>query len=238
MRKQESINMLSFYDNLLLRIGSNHRASHFSGRLASRIIPVAGGQFIMHKRFLDIPTQLETETLIVRKFEKGDGADLLGLLNRNNNREILREAADEVNDIKTLDEAEIDVRKHAAEWESGERFVMGIWLKSTNEYVGQIWVEPEKWEVPSFELGYYIDQGYTQRGIATEAARRTLKFLFEDLKAHKVIITTNEANERSWKLAERLGFTREGHHRDSGIENGKRWSLYYYGMLKSEFESA
>jgi RimJ/RimL family protein N-acetyltransferase len=192
----------------------------------------------MHKLLLEIPAQLESKTLIVRKFEKGDGKDILSLLERNNNRRFLREAADEVDDIKTLDDAEIDVREHAAEWESRKRFVMGIWLKSTGEYVGQIWIEPKDWDVPSFELGYYIDQGYTQRGIATEAARRSLRFLFEDLKAHKVIIITRDTNERSWKLAERLGFTKEGHHRESNIKDGKRWGLFYYGMLKSEFKSA
>lgn len=192
----------------------------------------------MHKLLLKIPTQIESETLIVRKFEKGDGKDLLALLERNNNREILREAADEVDGIKTEDDAEIDVREHAAEWESRKRFVMGIWLKSTGEYVGQIWIEPKNWEVPSFELGYYIDHGYTRKGIATEAAKHSLKFLFEDLKAHKVIIITRDTNERSWKLAERLGFTREGHHRESGVKDGKRWGLYYYGMLESEFKSA
>jgi RimJ/RimL family protein N-acetyltransferase len=192
----------------------------------------------MHKLLLEIPTRLESETLVVRKFEKGDGKDLLALLERNSNRELLREAADEVDGIKTVDDAEIDVRKHAAEWESRKRFVMGIWLKSTGEYVGQIWIEPKQWEVPSFELGYYIDQGYIRKGIATEAAGRSLKFLFEDLKAHKVIIITRDTNERSWKLAERLGFTKEGHHRESSIKDGKRWGLYYYGMLKSEFKTA
>jgi RimJ/RimL family protein N-acetyltransferase len=192
----------------------------------------------MHKLLLEIPTRLESETLVVRRFEKGDGKDLLALLERNNNRELLREAADEVDGIKTVDDAEIDVREHAAEWESRKRFVMGIWLKSTGEYVGQIWIEPKQWEVPSFELGYYIDQGYIRKGIATEAARRSLKFLFEDLKAHKVIIITRDTNERSWKLAERLGFTREGHHRESIIKDGKRLGLYYYGMLKSDFKSA
>jgi RimJ/RimL family protein N-acetyltransferase len=192
----------------------------------------------MHKLLLDIPTQLETETLIVRKYEKGDGKALLDLLERSNNRELLKKDANEVENIRTLDDAEIDCREHAAEWESRTRFVMGIWLKSTQEYVGQIWIEPKNWEVPSFELGYYIDQGYKRKGIATEAARCSLRFLFEYLNAHKVIITTSDTNERSWKLAERLGFRKEGHHRDHGIEDGKRWGLYYYGMLKSEFKSA
>lgn len=192
----------------------------------------------MHKLLLEIPSELETERLLIRKFTKGNGKDLYALFERNNNRELLKESVDEAKDIKTEDDAEIDIRKHAAEWESRKRLVMGVWSKSTGEYVGQIWIEPKKWEVPSFELGYYIDQGLTGKGLATEAAARSLKFLFEDLKAHKVTIITRDTNERSWRLAERLGFVKEGHSRECSIEDGKRWGLLYYGMLSSEFKSA
>jgi len=159
------------------------------------------------------------------------------LLERNDNREFLRENVEEVSSIKTEEEAEIKVRKHSAEWFARDRFVMGIWLKSENKYVGQIWIEPKKWEVPSFEIGWFLDQGYQGRGIAKEAASRSLEFLFSDLNAHKVIAITRDTNSKSIKLAERLGFRREGHHRESGIEDGKRYGLLYYGILRTEFSS-
>jgi len=114
---------------------------------------------------------------------------------------------------------------------------MGIWLKSEDKYVGEIWIEPKKWEVPSFEIGWFLDKGYQRRGIATEAVRRSLKFLFNDLNAHKVIVITRDTNPRSCMLAERLGFRREGHLRESGIDSGKRYGLFYYGMLRTEFSS-
>ena len=191
----------------------------------------------MHKLLLDIPTQLDTERLIVRKYTEGDGRELYLLLERNDNREYLRENVEEASSIRTEEEAEIKVRKHSAEWFARERFVMGIWLKSGNKYVGQIWIEPKKWEVPSFEIGWFLDRGYQGKGIATEAARRSLVFLFNDLNAHKVIAITRDSNTRSRKLAERLGFRKEGHLHECGVENGKRYGLLYYGMLKSEFPS-
>lgn len=192
----------------------------------------------MHKLLLEIPLELETERLLIRKFTKGDGKDVYALFERNNNRELLREHVDEAKNLKTEEDAEIDIRQHAAEWESRERFVMGVWSKSSREYVGQIWIEPKRWEVPSFELGYYLDQGLSGMGLATEAAARSLEFLFGELKAHKVIIVTRDTNERSYKLAERLGFVKEGHSRECGMQDGKRWGLLYYGMLSSEFKSA
>jgi len=192
---------------------------------------------MLHKLLLDIPKRLDTERLTIRKYAEGDGRELYLLLERSNNRKFLRENVEEVSSIKTEREAEIKVRKHSAEWFARDRFVMGIWLKSENIYVGEIWIEPKKWEVPSFEIGWFLDQGYQKRGIATEAARRSLEFLFNDLSAHKVIVITRDTNPRSWKLAERLGFRREGHLRESRIENGKRYGLLYYGMLRTEFFS-
>ena len=191
----------------------------------------------MHKLLLDIPSRLDTERLTVRKYVEGDGRELYLLLERSNNREFLRENVEEVASIKTEEEAEIKVRKHSAEWLARDRFVMGVWLRSDNKYVGEIWIEPKKWEVPSFEIGWFLDQGYQGRGIATEAARRSLEFLFNDLNAHKVIVITRDTNPRSYKLAERLGFRREGHLRESRTENGKRYGLLYYGMLRTEFSS-
>ncbi|MFW9799706.1 MAG: GNAT family N-acetyltransferase [Candidatus Thorarchaeota archaeon] len=190
----------------------------------------------MHKLLLEIPSILESDRVVVKKYAKGDGSHLYRLLQRNNNRELLMEHAEEVKNINNEKDAEIKVRRHAAEWTARERFVMGIWLKSNNEYIGEIWIEPKKWEVPSFELGYFLDQGYQGRGLATEGARRSIDFIFDDLNAHKVIVITRDNNERSWRLAERLGLLREGHHRECGISDGERWSVYYYGLLRDEFK--
>jgi RimJ/RimL family protein N-acetyltransferase len=190
----------------------------------------------MHKLLLDIPSTLETERLVLRKYEKGEGEHVFALLERGNNRELLKEHVDEAKNVLTLEDAEISVRKHAAEWISRERFVMGVWLKENETFTGEIWIEPKNWEVPSFELGYYIDPEREGEGIATEAAKRSVKFLFDDLKAHKVIIITRDTNEKSWKLAERLEFKREGHLRECGTKDGKRWGLFHYGLLRDELE--
>ena len=187
------------------------------------------------KILMDFPDFLETENLVIRKYRRGDGQDNFDLFERENNRDLLKEFVDEAAEITSVEDSEIKIREHAAEWEARTRFVMGIWLKDRQLYIGEIWIEPEKWEVPSFELGYYIEPGFQGRGLAYEASNRALKFLFEDLQAHRVIIITRDTNERSWRLAERLGFEREGHLRECSAKDGKRWGLYHYGMLASEY---
>jgi RimJ/RimL family protein N-acetyltransferase len=181
-------------------------------------------------------TRIESERLIIRKYEKSDGKDLFNLLERNDNRSFLREHVDEATDVKTLNDANNRVAKLAIDWDTRTRFVMCIWSKETSDFIGGIWIEPKHWDVPSFEIGYYLDQGYISKGLATEASKRSIKFIFEELQAHKVIIITRDTNERSIKLAERLQFIKEGHFRESNIKNGKRFGLLYYGLLKEEYE--
>lgn len=186
---------------------------------------------------MKIPTRLETERLVVRKYKKGDGQDLFALVERNNNCQFLWANVEEVASLKTKTEAEIMVRKHEAEWVGRLRFVMGVWLKDENKCVGQIWIEPDKWDVPSFEIGWFVDGGYEGMGIAAESARRCLEFLFDNLKAYRVSAIMRDTSPRSWKLAERLGFRREGHLRECRVENGVRYGLVRYGMLNTEFPS-
>ncbi len=190
-----------------------------------------------HKLLWKFPHSLDTDRLVIRKYEKGDGEKYFALFERNNNRKELEEHVDEAKSVKTAEQAEIRIREHEAEWIARKRLVLGVWLKDTGVCVGQIWIEPNKWDVPSFELGYFIDSGYQRRGLALEASTRALKFLFEDLKAHKAIIITQDTNEKSWKLAERLGFTKEAHFRESHIKDGKRWGMLYYGMLRDEYRT-
>ncbi|MHA1531954.1 MAG: hypothetical protein ACTSR6_08145, partial [Candidatus Heimdallarchaeota archaeon] len=61
-------------------------------------------------------------------------------------------------------------------------------------------------------------------------------FIFEELKAYKVILITRDTNERSYLLAERLKFDKEIHFRESNKEGKSRFGLLYFGMLKTEYE--
>lgn len=190
-----------------------------------------------HKLLWDIPPSYETDRLVIKKYERGDGKAFFDLFERNNNREELKKHVDEVEAVKTEEQAEIQIREHDAEWVARRRLVLGIWLKQTGECVGQIWIEPRDWDVPSFELGYFIDSGYHRQGFALEASRRSLQFLFDDLHTHKVTIITHDTNEKSWRLAERLGFVKEGHFRENRMREGKRIGTLYYGLLKDEYDA-
>ena len=189
----------------------------------------------MDPLLLEIPEQFETERLIVRKYRKGDGTGSFELFERNNNREILRPNVDEAESVNTIDDGEARIRQMMADWEARKRCVMGVWLREPELQIGQIWIEANRWDVPSFELGWFLDAGYWGQGLAYEAAKRAIEFIFEDLNAHKIVVSTRDYNEKSFRLAERLGFKKEGHSREGRVDKGKRFGLLYYGMLKEEY---
>lgn len=189
----------------------------------------------MHRMLLEIPQYLETERLLMRPYQKGEGKLYFSLLQNNN--EHLIEHVDDVSEIRNEKQAEIRVRELAADWVARTRFVMGMWERASNTLIGQIWIEPVKWDVSLFEIGWFLDKHYEGKGFATEAAKGSLAFLFGNLNAHKVQARIRETNVKSLKVAERCGFTREGLLRDNAQVGDKEWvGLLCYGMLEKEYE--
>ena len=69
----------------------------------------------------------------------------------------------------------------------------------------------------------------------TEAIGELLRYLFEDRGKHKVCADCDTRNDPSWRLLERLGFTREGTLR-GGYRDGDEWSdEHLYGLLAGDW---
>ncbi len=62
-------------------------------------------------------------------------------------------------------------------------------------------------------LGYCFAKSAWGRGIATESAREILRFGFEELGLHRVWAGCDTENAGSIRVLEKLGMTREAHHR-------------------------
>lgn len=60
------------------------------------------------------------------------------------------------------------------------------------------------------ELGYWVAAEQAGEGLATEAGRALLRFSLEELGLYRVELRAGVENVRSLRVAEKLGFTREG----------------------------
>ena len=67
-----------------------------------------------------------------------------------------------------------------------------------------------------YELGYWLGREFWGQGIIPEAARELLRYAFCDLGMERVWCGYYEGNEKSRRVAEKLGF--EPHHTTEGLE--------------------
>jgi ribosomal-protein-serine acetyltransferase len=71
------------------------------------------------------------------------------------------------------------------------------------------------------------------RGYVSEAVARLTRLLFDELDARRVEIRCDDRNDRSARVAERLGYQLEGILRhDSACPNGAPRSTRVYAMIR------
>ena len=92
----------------------------------------------------------------------------------------------------------------------GEGNFYGTQLYYRGQIAGSIGLIIHSWASGKAEMGYWLGQEFTGKGIITRAAKALLDFAFGTLNMHKVIIRCDENNTSSCAVAERLGFVQEG----------------------------
>ena len=111
--------------------------------------------------------------------------------------------------------------------------------KASNRVVGSIGFEHDKYRpnVKSRELGYSLAKDCWGRGYMTEAAKRLIKYAFEELRLDILMIQTGEGNIRSQRVIEKCGFTYEGTLRRAyKMYDGAIREVRCYSMLSEEYK--
>ena len=81
-----------------------------------------------------------------------------------------------------------------------------IFLLSTGEHIGCCGLRAYDLAQGIYEIGFHIRKQQWGLGFASEAARRVIKFAFDDLDANAIFAGHNPQNEASRKLLKKLGF--------------------------------
>jgi RimJ/RimL family protein N-acetyltransferase len=119
---------------------------------------------------------------------------------------------------------------------AGTWFQLGIYLKPTQELIGDIGIHFLPSEKQQVEIGFTLSSKYQHKGHASEAVRHVLNYLFADLHKHRVIASVDPGNDASIKLLETIGMHKEAHFRKS-IWTGKEWADdIIYALLDSDWK--
>ena len=144
--------------------------------------------------------------LRLQPLEAADVPVLFALVERN--RRYLQRWLPWVDENATEEETRAFVESTIQERLTGESLHLGIWMRDA--LVGVVAFNEIDREAARAEVGYWVDESVQGSGLVTRACRALLAHGFEDLALERIEILTEEGNVRSRRMAERLGFRREG----------------------------
>ncbi len=128
------------------------------------------------------------------------------------------------------------VRRYREEFSRGNAVPFLIVLKQTGEIVGGISVgNIRRGVAQSGQIGYWMGEPFAGRGLMAEAVRLVVGHCFGPLRLHRIEAACIPGNERSVRVLEKAGFTREGLLRSYLKINGLWQDHYLYSLIAGEY---
>jgi len=165
---------------------------------------------------------LETERLILREFLESDAKWMYEL---NTDPDVIRFTGDPA--FVSIDAA----RVFLANYSDYKRNGYGRWaviLKDTNEFIG--WCGLKLNEEDFVDIGFRFFKRHWGKGYASEAAKATLAYGFQNLNFDEILGRALVDNLASIRVLEKLNMTYLKHDTCHGFENA-----VYYRIRKVEF---
>jgi [ribosomal protein S5]-alanine N-acetyltransferase len=116
----------------------------------------------------------------------------------------------------------------------GLQINFAITLKTNGTIVGVIGFDIERPHERA-KLGYWIGRIYWNNGYATEACHAMVKYIFMQLKMHRIYATTLGENTSSIRVLQKIGMQFEGTLREHAKKDGLFKDINNYGMLCDDY---
>ena len=186
----------------------------------------------------DFPDQIESERLIIRVPRAGDGRAL---------RDAIADSLDRLKpwfpwaqEAGSVEEREIFIRQKIAQFALKEDMLLGLYLKAeAGKLVGGSGLHVRNWDVPAFEIGYWIRSGYEGQGLVSEAVAAITRFGFQVVGAQRIMIRCDVRNVRSQAVAQRAGYQYEGTFRNAErrADTGELTDMLYFALTPADFQA-
>lgn len=120
--------------------------------------------------------------------------------------------------------------------DSEEKFMFAVRTVDNGKIIGIAGFEEIIWSSGAANAFIGIgEEGFAGKGLGKEAMNLLLDFGFNELNFHRIQLNVISYNEIAIKLYEGMGFIKEGTYREYIFRDGKRFDMYLYGMLDSEW---
>ncbi len=149
--------------------------------------------------------------LRLRLLREADAADLFAVVDRN--RAWLRAWLSWIDGTQTVAHSLAFIQWMHGQHADGHRFSCGLFFEG--RLVGVAGPHAIDAANRSCQIGYWLDEAHTGRGLMTSAVRALVAHAFTTMDLNRVEIRAAPGNHASQGVCERLGFIREGVMRDA-----------------------
>lgn len=182
---------------------------------------------------IDVPELLRTPRLVIRPYRDEDADALWASVD--GSRAFLGEWLPWVHEYRSIHDARLTIARFRASWAVHDDLPYGVFEREHGDHVGGVGLHNIDWEVPTFEVGYWLRDEVEGRGLMTECAAAVTRMAFQQLGARRVEIRMDTRNERSRAIPERLGFRHEGTYRNIGVDQaGKPFDRHVFALVDSD----
>jgi ribosomal-protein-serine acetyltransferase len=182
------------------------------------------------------PPRIETERLILRRFTRRDVNSVTEAVQ--NSLAALNEWLPWAHPGYRKEDAISYIKDSAEAWKEGRAYDYAIRRKgNTRRHLGNISIWPVSRLTRTGEIGYWIRTDETAQGLATEATAALVRVGFDDLGFHKLTLRIAIGNRPSERVAEKLGFSREGVLREELLIRGRWVDHTLFSLLEREYHS-
>ncbi len=129
------------------------------------------------------------------------------------------------------------VRDSNKAWREQRAFDFAIRREGDGRHLGNVSIWWTSRPNACAEIGYWVRSDVTGTGIGTEATRAMLRLGFEEMGLHRVTLRIAVGNAGSERIAEKLGFQREGVLREVIDVGGRRVDHSIHSLLRPEWRA-
>ncbi len=175
---------------------------------------------------------IETERLLLRRFEASDHAAMLAMHGREDVTRYLyfdARGPDEVREVLARKAAGVRLE------EEGDTLELAAVLREDGRLVGDLTLFYRSKLHRQAEVGYLFHPDVGGRGLATEATEALLRIAFESAGFHRAYGRLDARNTASARVLEKAGMRREAHLVENEWVKGEWTDEVIYAMLDREW---
>jgi [ribosomal protein S5]-alanine N-acetyltransferase len=180
---------------------------------------------------IDLPDSLSDGAVSLRPL-RADDADAFGQAFRDDPELGVAIGVEKDPDEATVRERIPRIAEHAAQGDSAE---LAIADPGSDAFLGVVVLVNFDWRHRRCEIGFWLAAQARRKGIARRSVALMLDWAFDVLEMRRVELTTLPENEATVRLAESLGFNREGLMRARNFERGRAVDVIWFGVLRDEW---